>query len=72
MKESGIAAGTLYPLLDRLSDDGWLETRWEESPMSGRPARRMFRLTRAGRAGARAALADLSGERAIALGIKGV
>jgi PadR family transcriptional regulator PadR len=59
-KESGIASGTLYPLLARLVDDGWLETRWENSAVPGRPPRHLYRLTPIGRAQARAALAASS------------
>jgi len=43
-----IKSGTLYPLLSRLHDEGWLETRWEESPDPGRPPRHLYRLSGAG------------------------
>jgi DNA-binding PadR family transcriptional regulator len=46
-KRLGIGAGTLYPALIRLSDDGLLEHRWE--PSAGRPPRHLYRLTAAGR-----------------------
>jgi DNA-binding PadR family transcriptional regulator len=46
-KRLGIGAGTLYPALIRLSEDGLLEHRWEPSP--GRPPRHLYRLTAAGR-----------------------
>lgn len=45
--EVGIAAGTLYPALARLADDGLLEHRWEVPPAAGRP-RHLYRLTAAG------------------------
>jgi PadR family transcriptional regulator, regulatory protein PadR len=45
MKQAELSSGTLYPLLARLSDEGWLESRWEESEFSGKPARQMYRLT---------------------------
>jgi PadR family transcriptional regulator PadR len=45
MKEAELSSGTLYPLLARLSDEGWLESRWEESKFSGKPPRQMYRLT---------------------------
>ena len=48
MKEADVSSGTLYPLLARLSEDGWLESRWEESEYSGKPPRQMYRLTRVG------------------------
>ncbi|MFE3002393.1 PadR family transcriptional regulator [Nocardia sp. NPDC059246] len=49
-RASGLAAGTLYPILGRLTDRGILESRWEEDPPVGRPRRHLYRLTRDGRA----------------------
>lgn len=46
--QSGLKSGTLYPLLMRLEAAGQLEARWEESPIAGRPARHVYRLTDAG------------------------
>jgi DNA-binding PadR family transcriptional regulator len=51
-RETGLKAGTLYPILMRLEDRGQLEARWEPSPQPGRPARHLYRLTRAGLAAA--------------------
>lgn len=48
-----IASGTLYPILMRLHDRGYLEKRWEESPLEGRPPRHLYRLTSSGRAWAK-------------------
>lgn len=48
-KETGLASGTLYPLLMRLADRGYLESRWEENEAPGRPPRHLYRLTAAGR-----------------------
>jgi DNA-binding PadR family transcriptional regulator len=56
MKVADLSSGTLYPLLARLNEDGWLESRWEESGLPGRPRRQMYRLTVSGRAQARQAL----------------
>ncbi len=56
MKVAGLSSGTLYPLLARLTDDGWLESRWEDSELPGRPARQLYRLTATGRVQARRAL----------------
>lgn len=56
MKVADLSSGTLYPLLARLTEDGWLESRWEESEHPGKPPRQLYRLTAAGRVGARAAL----------------
>lgn len=49
-KETGLASGTLYPLLIRLSDQGLLESEWRDPLKPGRPRRHAYRLTRAGRA----------------------
>lgn len=49
-KRSGIASGTLYPILLRLETAGWFVSRWETvDPTSvGRPRRRLYRLTPGG------------------------
>lgn len=49
-RETGLASGTLYPILGRLADKGLLETRWEQDPPEGRPRRHLYRLTAAGAA----------------------
>lgn len=56
MKVADLSSGTLYPLLARLADDDWLESRWEESDLSGKPPRQLYRLTATGRIEARHAL----------------
>lgn len=56
MKVADLSSGTLYPILARLSDDGWLESRWEESEHPGKPPRQLYRLTTSGRTQARDAL----------------
>ena len=56
MKVADLSSGTLYPLLARLTDDGWLESRWEESELPGKPPRQMYRLTASGRIQARHSL----------------
>ena len=53
MKVAGLSSGTLYPLLARLTEDGWLESRWEESEPPGKPPRQRYRLTATGRIQAR-------------------
>lgn len=50
MEQTGIASGTLYPMLMRLCDQGLLEAKWMPSPLAGRPARHAYRLTAAGMA----------------------
>ena len=56
MKVAELSSGTLYPLLARLTEDGWLDSRWEESELPGKPPRQLYRLTAMGRVGARRAL----------------
>lgn len=43
-----LKAGSLYPILMRLTDRGLLESRWESDPPAGRPPRHLYRLTAAG------------------------
>lgn len=49
-RQLGLQAGSLYPILMRLSDRGFLETAWEREAPAGRPPRHLYRLTAAGRA----------------------
>jgi len=46
---SGLESGTLYPILARLAERGFLDAAWESDPPPGRPARHLYRLTTAGR-----------------------
>lgn len=59
-RDTGLASGTLYPILIRLSERGVLEARWEEVHELGRPPRHVYRLTAAGRERAREILASES------------
>src|SRR6516225_10244392 len=43
--QTGLKAGSLYPILVRLADRGLLDAEWEQSPPQGRPARHLYRLT---------------------------
>ena len=52
-----IKAGSMYPILMRLSDRGWLETTWESDAPHGRPPRHLYRLTEEGLTRARQATA---------------
>lgn len=47
-KVTGLKSGTLYPILVRLHDEGWLEAKWEPSREQGRPPRHLYRITAAG------------------------
>ena len=50
MKETSLASGTLYPILARLVDRGWLKKDWEMSEDMSGPPRRIYTLTSLGRA----------------------
>jgi PadR family transcriptional regulator PadR len=56
MKVADLSSGTLYPILARLTEDAWLESRWQESELPGKPPRQLYRLTATGRSQARQAL----------------
>ncbi len=43
-----LKAGTVYPILIRLADQGHVEASWEAAPPRGRPARHLYRLTESG------------------------
>jgi DNA-binding PadR family transcriptional regulator len=60
-KALSIGSGTLYPLLQRLENAGWLKSEWEDLDPSeaGRPRRRYYRLTGEGQKQAVQALAEL-------------
>jgi PadR family transcriptional regulator PadR len=62
-RRTGLRSGTLYPLLMRLAEHGWLETRWTEPERPGRPPRHTYRLTTEGAQAAQAHLADARAER---------
>lgn len=53
-QQTGLKAGSMYPILIRLADRGWLETAWETAIPSGRPPRHLYRLTEVGLGQARA------------------
>lgn len=65
-RETELMSGTLYPILMRLEERGWLETQWESpealaEDRGGRPPRHMYRLTAGGHAWATEALAAARG-----------
>jgi PadR family transcriptional regulator, regulatory protein PadR len=57
-KQAGLPSGTLYPILARLEQAGWIESEWEviDPVRAGRRPRRYYRLTGEGEVGAREAL----------------
>lgn len=58
-RAAGLRTGAIRPVLARLEAVGWVQSRWEDpGPVGeGRPARRCYRLSAAGAAAAREALA---------------
>jgi PadR family transcriptional regulator PadR len=62
---TGLASGTIHPVLARLEAAEWVESEWEDiDPSSvGRPRRRFYRLTAAGVEKATAALAVVAARR---------
>lgn len=60
-KERLIGHGTLYKALDRLREQSFLDARWEEpddAERAGRPRRRLYRITDAGRLAVTAAASE--------------
>jgi len=50
--------GSVYPVLDRLTEAGWITAHWEDSPYPGRPRRRVYSFTGRGESGAAQVLAE--------------
>lgn len=51
-KQSGVRSGVMYPTLQRMLDEGWLEDGWEDQARVGRvkrPPRRYYELTDEGK-----------------------
>lgn len=50
-KATGVQAGTLYPILERLETNEWLSSEWEniDPVREGRRARRYYTITDLGR-----------------------
>ena len=59
-KWSGVRSGVMYPILQRMLDEGWLTDGWEDQEQVGRakrPPRRYYEVTNAGKAALGAVLA---------------
>lgn len=49
-KRSGVRTGTLYPILWRMLEAGWLEDDWEDRAQAvSRPPRRYYKITASGK-----------------------
>ncbi|MFD7291817.1 PadR family transcriptional regulator [Streptomyces sp. NPDC059897] len=55
-QEAELGSGTVYPILDRLEQHGWVTTSVEVTPHPGRPPRRFYELSGTGRVAASDAL----------------
>lgn len=59
MKATKRSGPTVYGVLDRLEDSGWISGRWEdENPEPGKPRRRLYSLTPTGAIGVREILRE--------------
>jgi DNA-binding PadR family transcriptional regulator len=60
-RATGLASGTLYPILFRLEEAGWLESEWEEvvPAQVKRPRRRLYRITALGETSARTSFREI-------------
>ena len=58
MELAGLKSGTIYPILHRLTEEGWLVSKLEEiDPVKeGRPQRRLYELTGIGEVQAQSAI----------------
>ncbi|MER5400898.1 PadR family transcriptional regulator [Streptomyces sp. NPDC002599] len=63
-RDADLGPGTVYPILDRLLERGWLRSWDEIKPHPGRPARRFYEFTGSGRAQAQEALEARAARRA--------
>ena len=60
-KLSGVRSGVMYPILQRMLDDGWLVDGWEAQAHAGkakRPPRRYYELTDSGKSALGAMLVE--------------
>lgn len=70
IEETGLKSGTLYPLLIRLRDQGFLEAEWRPSAQVGRPPRHVYRLTSSGLAMAHEAQSLAAAQNSSSFGAK--
>lgn len=66
VESTGLLPGTIYPILARLEQAGWLRSEWEAAAehTPGRPRRRYYRLTADGMAAAATAAATAAARAA--------
>jgi PadR family transcriptional regulator len=61
-RTTNIPSGTLYPILLRLEDAGWVESEWETADPTEleRPRRRLYRITGVGAKKTTAAIREIA------------
>lgn len=66
-KAIGLSSGTLYPILLRFEEAGWLRSKWENVDPSeaGRPRKRLYRISSSGLARASEVLTSFEGLQAV-------
>jgi len=47
-KQLGIPTGSIYPMLDRLVENGWLQFSWEDDADRLGPRKKLYTLSKAG------------------------
>jgi DNA-binding PadR family transcriptional regulator len=52
-KDSKLASGTLYPILMRLEEAGWISSEWEDTEGGAKHRRRLYSITGLGKKRAR-------------------
>jgi len=65
-ESTGVNPGALYPMLQRLVDEGWLTSRWEDATAAraeARPPRRLYSVTDVGMTSMGALLRTLENKR---------
>lgn len=62
-KGTALPSGTVYPILSRLEECGWLRSKWEAGDPAklGRPRKRFYTVTAAGAAQAKASAERFAG-----------
>jgi PadR family transcriptional regulator PadR len=73
-KHSGVRSGVMYPLLQRMLDEGWLRDGWEAQVQVGkakRPPRRYYQLTDEGKTALGALIAEARHDARFTTLIKG-
>lgn len=58
-QSAGKPTGSVYPILARMEEAGWLESHWEtEHPQQGKPRRRFYSLSKTGRTSVRRVMTE--------------